>query len=136
MLACPRANDVGYNKGWQTGASVARFVFFLHRSVPMALPAVLYFLQNMLYYVALQRVRSATFSVLIQVKLLTTALFSVLFLGRKLHGFQWRALLLLSVGVLLVQTRSLDGIDNLHSEYQQKSAAQGSTAQSAPTRAS
>ena len=98
----------------------------------MALPAVLYFLQNMLYYIALERVRSATFSVLIQLKLLTTAVFSVFFLGRKLLGFQWRALLLLFVGVVLVQTRSMDGLDGFHSDHQHESVAQGSTAQSAP----
>ena len=41
-----------------------------------------------------------------QLKILTTALFSVLMLGKKLSGLQWSSLIILFVGVALVQLQS------------------------------
>ncbi|TPX63049.1 hypothetical protein SpCBS45565_g06886 [Spizellomyces sp. 'palustris'] len=69
----------------------------------MTVPAVLYFIQNNLQYVAVQYLDPATFQVTYQMKILTTALFSVLMLGRTLSRRKWTALVLLTLGIALVQ---------------------------------
>src|SRR5438046_3195512 len=76
---------------------------FTHDSWKLAIPAMLYTLQNTLQYVAVSNLDAATFQVTYQLKILTTALFSVAMLGRKLTGRQWTSLLLLMVGIAIVQ---------------------------------
>ncbi len=74
----------------------------------LAIPATLYTLQNTLQYVAVSNLSAATFQVTYQLKILTTALFSVSILGRTLSGRKWLALVLLTVGVAIVQLPSSD----------------------------
>ena len=45
----------------------------------------------------------ATYAALAQLKLLTTAVFAVILLRKQLYPYQWRALVLLFVGVVMVQ---------------------------------
>ena len=68
-------------------------------------PAGIYNAQQMLEFVALSRLEAPVFSVIVQTKLLPTALFSWLVLGRQLRGVQLIALVLLMVGVILAQMR-------------------------------
>ena len=72
----------------------------------LGVPSALYSLQNNLLYYALSHLDAATFQVGYQVKILTTAVFSVLMLNRSLSKRQWAALLLLTVGVSLAQLSS------------------------------
>ncbi|KAF2857666.1 hypothetical protein K470DRAFT_266674 [Piedraia hortae CBS 480.64] len=69
----------------------------------LAIPAVLYTLQNSLQYVGISNLDAPTFQATYQIKILTTALFSVALLGRSLSARKWLSLLLLTAGVALVQ---------------------------------
>lgn len=59
--------------------------------------------QNNLQYVAASNLVAATFQVTYQMKILTTAAFSVLLLRKKLYSNQWLSLLFLAIGVGVVQ---------------------------------
>lgn len=76
---------------------------FSNESWKLAIPAVLYTIQNSLQYVAVSNLDAATFQVTYQLKILTTAIFSVLMLGRSLSSRKWISLLLLVVGVAIIQ---------------------------------
>ena len=66
--------------------------------------------QNNLQYVAASNLEAATFQVTYQMKILTTAGFSVLLLRKSLSYSQWLSLLFLSIGVGIVQIQT--GMDN------------------------
>ena len=76
---------------------------FTGDSWKLAIPASLYTLQNSLQYVAISNLDAATLQVTYQFKILPTALFSVMILGRSLSGRKWAALGLLMLGVAIVQ---------------------------------
>lgn len=92
------------------GRSISRLFKFLHRelivnwkeTVKLALPAILYLIQNNLQYVAATNLDAATFQVTYQLKILTTAFFSVVMLKRKLSNAKWTALAILTMGIALV----------------------------------
>ena len=69
----------------------------------MLIPALLFNFQNNLTFLALSYLDSATFQVLSQLKILTTALLSVLILKTKLDKIKWAALVILAVGVSIMQ---------------------------------
>ncbi|CAG8775139.1 15361_t:CDS:1, partial [Acaulospora morrowiae] len=69
----------------------------------LMIPAALYTIQNNLQYVAVSTLDAATFQVTYQLKILTTALCSVIMLKTSLSSIKWFSLVLLTVGVALVQ---------------------------------
>ena len=69
----------------------------------LAVPAALYVVQNYLHFVAIANLAPGVFQVLYQLKVLTTAVFSVALLRRQLSVRQWLALVVLVMGVALVQ---------------------------------
>ncbi|EWC44786.1 hypothetical protein DRE_06424 [Drechslerella stenobrocha 248] len=91
---------------WLSTATAVYNEVFKHDSWKLAIPAALYTLQNSLQYVAVSNLDAATFQVTYQLKILTTALFSVSMLGRKLSARRWLSLVLLTVGVAIVQLPS------------------------------
>ncbi|KAI0306320.1 nucleotide-sugar transporter-domain-containing protein [Multifurca ochricompacta] len=69
----------------------------------LSIPAILYVIQNNLQFVAASNLEAATFQVSYQMKILTTAAFSVILLRRKLTPLKWLALFFLALGVGIVQ---------------------------------
>lgn len=88
--------DVGY-------LEMLKKEFLSLEMLQLAVPGVLYTLQNNLLFVALSNLSVGVYQVSAQLKILTTALLSVLLLGRKLSVMQIVSLLVLTVGVALVQ---------------------------------
>uniref|UniRef100_UPI00358FAD0D UDP-N-acetylglucosamine transporter isoform X1 n=2 Tax=Myxine glutinosa TaxID=7769 RepID=UPI00358FAD0D len=72
-------------------------------TLKLAVPSAIYTLQNNLLYVALSNLDAATYQVTYQLKILTTALFTVVMLRRKLAWHHCLSLCLLTVGVVFVQ---------------------------------
>ncbi|KAF8559761.1 nucleotide-sugar transporter [Imleria badia] len=75
----------------------------------LSIPAILYVIQNNLQYVAATNLEAATFQVSYQMKILTTAAFSVLLLRKQLSASQWVALFFLAIGVGIVQIQTGSG---------------------------
>ena len=63
-------------------------------------------IQNNLQFVAVSNLEAATFQVSYQMKILTTAAFSVVLLRKKLTPTKWLALLFLAIGVGIVQIQN------------------------------
>mmetsp|Transcript_25638 Transcript_25638/g.52495 ORF Transcript_25638/g.52495 Transcript_25638/m.52495 type:complete len:415 (-) Transcript_25638:96-1340(-) len=85
--------------------SLTTIVTYMHEdwkgSLLLAVPAAAYSLQMSLEYVALANIDAATFSVLVQMKLLATASFAAIVLRKKLKRVQVISLVLLTAGVML-----------------------------------
>lgn len=72
----------------------------------LSIPAILYVVQNSLQFVAISNLPVATFQVTYQMKILTTAAFSVLLLRRRLTSTKWASLFFLATGVAIVQIQT------------------------------
>ncbi|SPO30482.1 related to UDP-galactose transporter [Ustilago trichophora] len=72
----------------------------------LSIPAFLYVLQNNLQYVAVSNLEPPVFICAYQMKILTTAFFSIVLLRKKIGLWQWLSLGLLAVGVAVVQIQS------------------------------
>ncbi|KAH3765542.1 UDP-galactose transporter [Pelomyxa schiedti] len=77
------------------------------KSAPTSVPAFLYFIQNILAFAGLSTVDGAVFGVLNQLKILTTAVLSVIILKKLVNTAMWRALVELIIAAILVQQASI-----------------------------
>lgn len=84
----------------------------------MAGIAGLYTLQKNLLYIAISNLDAAVFQVTYQTKILTTAIFSVLLLGRKLSYKKIGGLVILTVGVAVVQLDKVE--ENASKSFQEQ----------------
>lgn len=72
-------------------------------TLKVAVPSFVYYIQNNLLYVGSTHLDAATSQVVYQLKILTTAIFSVFMLGKRLTKLQWISLLVLFVGVAMIE---------------------------------
>lgn len=72
-------------------------------TLKVCVPSFVYLIQNNLLYVAASNLDVATYQITYQLKILTTAMFAVTMLNKKLIPSQWGSLLILIAGVALVQ---------------------------------
>lgn len=100
IATSPQTNDTSTIS--ELSGTLAKAVF-TGDSWKLAIPALLYSLQNTLQYVAASNLDAATFSVAYQLKIASTAIFGVILLGKALTGRRWASLGLLAVGVMIVQ---------------------------------
>jgi len=84
--------------------------------IKVMVPALLYLIQNNLQYFSASKLDAATYQVTYQMKIITTAIFSVIILKRTLHKHQWVSIFLLAIGIALVQFPTGDsgskGVEN------------------------
>lgn len=69
----------------------------------LAIPSGLYTLQNNLLYVALSNLDAATYQIMYQFKIVTTAMFMVFMLNKRITAMQWVSLGILITGIVFVQ---------------------------------
>lgn len=69
----------------------------------VSVPGLLYTLQNNLLFIALSNLSGAVYQVTYQMKILTTAVLSVLILKKSLGRDKWTALAILTSGVVMIQ---------------------------------
>eukprot|EP00438_Fugacium_kawagutii_P012718 Skav208561 [mRNA] locus=scaffold2731:35631:36698:- [translate_table: standard] len=93
--------------------------YFTREAVVMLIPAALYSLQNFMQYVAASHLDVAIFQVCLQMKLVTTALFSVAILGRKLSRMQWLGITVCAIGVAVAQLSTMEAKNSETKEDQQ-----------------
>ncbi|XP_001991654.2 UDP-galactose translocator [Drosophila grimshawi] len=101
----------------EEGKNAQIFVRSLHKTIianpldtlKVCVPSLVYIVQNNLLYVSASHLDAATYQVTYQLKILTTAMFAVVILRRKLFNTQWGALLLLVMGIVLVQLAQTEG---------------------------
>lgn len=94
------------NQLWLTAFTDLYAEVFSPDAWKLSIPAFLYVVQNSLQFVAISNLPVATFQVTYQMKILTTAAFSVALLRKKLSGVKWLSLLFLAMGVGIVQLQT------------------------------
>ncbi|KAL3786952.1 hypothetical protein ACHAW5_009326 [Stephanodiscus triporus] len=93
--------DAGGGDDQRKSLNLAHLSKLLLHSKKMLILALLYSVGNVMSYYSLARIGAGTFVVVANLKTLTTAFFSTLMLGNRYSWTQWRALILLVVGVVL-----------------------------------
>ena len=91
------------------GVGFAKLKWLLAHSGKMLVLAGIYGAMNILSFVALQYIGAGEFTICAQLKILTTAGFSVLIMRTTLSSNKWRALALLVLGCILVASPAFTG---------------------------
>lgn len=71
--------------------------------VLQCVPALLYTVQNIAMYVAISNLDAGLFQICTRMKILITALLSMIFLGKRIRFLQWVSLFILVIGVIIVK---------------------------------
>jgi UDP-sugar transporter A1/2/3 len=111
------------HQSWTQFMTTCYDEFIVNRGdwVKLTVPSLLYTLQNSLQYFSMSQLSAPVFQVLYQMKIVTTAIFSVIILSRRITGLQWLSIVALSGGVALVQlsqqTGSSSSSDNNNNSF-------------------
>ncbi|GFY56754.1 UDP-galactose translocator [Trichonephila inaurata madagascariensis] len=89
-------------------------------TLKVAIPSFVYLLQNNLLYIGATHLDAATCQVTYQLKILTTAILSVMMLKKRLSYPQWISLVTLFIGVAIVQLAQLNAPSSGHLNHEQK----------------
>ena len=81
-----------------------RLIFLLQNCKAMWVLAAIYAAMNLLSFVSLNFISAGEFTIMAQLKILTTAYCSHLFIGTYISSAKWRALLLIVIGCVLVMS--------------------------------
>ncbi|GMR52707.1 hypothetical protein PMAYCL1PPCAC_22902, partial [Pristionchus mayeri] len=73
-------------------------------TLKVCVPAMLYVVQNTLFYVAVSHLEAAIFAITSQTKIFAAAMCSIVLLGKSISPPQWVAIVILFCGVSLVQS--------------------------------
>ena len=74
-----------------------------------AVPALLYTVQNVFMYIAISNLDAGLFQICTRMKILITALLSVIFLGKHLRPLQWISLFILVFGIIIIKGTKSSG---------------------------
>uniref|UniRef100_A0A915CBZ6 UDP-galactose transporter n=1 Tax=Parascaris univalens TaxID=6257 RepID=A0A915CBZ6_PARUN len=77
--------------------------------IKMSVPSIVYAIQNNLDFIALSNLDAGTYQVTAQLKVVTTAIFMMLILGRRFSFRRWVAIVWLFMGVAAVQMDAVEG---------------------------
>ena len=97
----------GHSSDVPSGSAMSKYFWLIGHSWKMMVPACVYLVMNILGFVALGHLDASTFSIVAQMKVFTTAIFSVLILGRQMPMRKWRALTTLTLGVILISNEAM-----------------------------
>ncbi|KAL1515668.1 hypothetical protein AB1Y20_002285 [Prymnesium parvum] len=100
-------------------------------TMQFGVPALCYTLQNHLWYYALSHLNPVAAALTSQMKVITTAIASVLMLSRRLTRMQWASICVLAAGMVVIQARSCHrlarqpggGVGELHDSAPSPAAA-------------
>ena len=84
------------------GEGLNKLLWLTMNSRKIILLVILYSTANILAFYALERVEASVYTVVSQGKIVTTAVFAIIFLGRQINATKWRALTQLVIGCCLV----------------------------------
>ena len=102
-----------YQEGTGVLSHLNRELFSKPRDMLLcAAPALLYLIQNNLLFYAIERLDAAVYQVTYQLKILATALCTVLMLDRYISRQKWIALFILTAGVSLAQFQPSTNADH------------------------
>eukprot|EP01053_Blabericola_migrator_P003662 Blabericola_migrator_1__3661@NODE_2098_length_3279_cov_78_729763_g1329_i0_p1_GENE_NODE_2098_length_3279_cov_78_729763_g1329_i0NODE_2098_length_3279_cov_78_729763_g1329_i0_p1_ORF_typecomplete_len396_score56_05Nuc_sug_transp/PF04142_15/8_2e101CRTlike/PF08627_10/1_4e17CRTlike/PF08627_10/98TPT/PF03151_16/6_4e11UAA/PF08449_11/6_5e02UAA/PF08449_11/1_7e10SLC35F/PF06027_12/5_5e10PUNUT/PF16913_5/9_6e06PUNUT/PF16913_5/1_1e03EamA/PF00892_20/8_5e02EamA/PF00892_20/3_8e05EamA/PF00892_20/7_2TMEM234/PF10639_9/2 len=97
-------------------------------TLKVGVPALLYALQNNLLFIALSNMSPATYQVTYQLKILSTAVLSVLILKKWLSIDKWASLIMLTAGVALIQVPASEGPQSANEALMQGNPVLGTVA--------
>jgi len=112
-----KSNESFYNKMYSE--------FFNIDTVKLAVPGILYVIQNNLLFLSLSHLSVAVYQVSAQVKILTTAMFSFIMLGTRTSYIQTISLFVLTAGVAVVQVANADDSAKVDSSAPEKNQVIG-----------
>ncbi len=107
---------VDTNESDAQGQGFGKLMWLMVHGKKVILLVVLYSIANVMSYYALARVDASVYSVMLQLKIVTTAGFAVAILGRNISMTKWRALLLLVAGCVLVASPAFNRAPTCDSE--------------------